>query len=42
MLRMRLKALRERHLQEKVEIKKLQIYLRCYYDVIIIKFRKLY
>lgn len=31
MLRMRLKALRERHLQEKEEIKRLQIYLQCYY-----------
>lgn len=31
MLRMRLKALPERHLQEKEEIKRLQIYLQCYY-----------
>lgn len=28
MLRMRLKALRERHLQEKEKIKRLQIYLQ--------------
>lgn len=28
---MRLKALPERHLQEKEEIKRLQIYLQCYY-----------